>query len=40
VATGLVSIIQLVTKFTTGGWIIAVIIPAFILLLRKIHRHY
>ncbi|MEP6729392.1 MAG: APC family permease [bacterium] len=40
VATGLVSIIQLVTKFTTGGWIIALIIPAIILLLRKIHRHY
>ena len=40
VATGLVSIIQMVTKFTTGGWIIALIIPAIILLLRKIHRHY
>jgi amino acid transporter len=39
-ATGLVSIIQLVTKFTTGGWIIAVIIPVIILLLQKIHRHY
>jgi amino acid transporter len=40
VATALVSIIQVVTKFTTGGWIIAVIIPLIILLLRKIHRHY
>ena len=40
VATGLVSIIQLVTKFTTGGWVIAVIIPAIILMLRKINRHY
>jgi hypothetical protein len=40
VATGLVSIIQLVTKFTTGGWIIALIIPAIILVLRKIHSHY
>jgi amino acid transporter len=39
-ATGIVSIIQLVTKFTTGGWIIAVIIPLIILLLRKIHAHY
>jgi hypothetical protein len=39
-STGLVSIIQLVTKFTTGGWIIAFIIPAIILVLRKIHRHY
>ena len=40
VATGLVSIIQLVTKFTTGGWIIALIIPAIIMVLQKIHRHY
>jgi hypothetical protein len=40
VATGVVSIIQVVTKFTTGGWIIVLIIPAIILLLRAIHRHY
>ena len=40
VATGMVSIIQIVTKFTTGGWIIAIIIPAIILGLRKIHAHY
>jgi amino acid transporter len=40
IATGLVSIIQLVTKFTTGGWIIAVIIPVIIVTLRVIHRHY
>ena len=40
VATLLVSIIQIVTKFTTGGWIIAVIIPVIILLLKKIHTHY
>ena len=39
-ATGIVSIIQLVTKFTTGGWIIALIIPAIIFVLRKIHEHY
>jgi hypothetical protein len=40
VATGIVSIIQVVTKFTTGGWIIVLIIPAIIVLLRAIHRHY
>jgi amino acid transporter len=40
IATGLVSIIQLVTKFSSGGWIIAVIIPCIIVLLRKIHQHY
>ena len=40
VATGLVSIIQVVTKFTTGGWIIAFIIPVIIGVLWTIHRHY
>jgi amino acid transporter len=40
VATGLVSIIQVVTKFTTGGWIIAIIIPLILLVLWTIHRHY
>jgi amino acid transporter len=40
VATGLVSIIQIVTKFTTGGWVVAVIIPVIIVMLRAIHRHY
>lgn len=39
-ATGLVSIIQVVTKFTTGAWIVVVIIPVLIVLLRAIHRHY
>ena len=40
VATGVVSLIQIVTKFTSGGWIIALIIPAIIFLLRAIHKHY
>ena len=40
VATGLVSLIQIVTKFTSGGWIIVLIIPAIILLLRAIQKHY
>ena len=40
VATGLVAVIQVVTKFTEGGWIIVVIIPAIIATLVKIHRHY
>lgn len=40
VATGLVSLIQVVTKFTTGAWIVVLIIPLIILLLRKIHSHY
>jgi amino acid transporter len=40
VATALVSLIQIVTKFTSGGWIVAIIIPAIIFLLRAIHKHY
>lgn len=40
VATALVSIIQVVTKFTQGAWIVVLIIPLIILLLRKIHTHY
>jgi hypothetical protein len=39
-ATAVVSLIQIVTKFTSGGWIVALIIPVIIVILRKIHRHY
>jgi amino acid transporter len=40
VATGVVSLIQIVTKFTTGAWIVVIIVPLMILLLVAIHRHY
>ena len=40
VATAVVSIVQVVTKFTTGAWIVVLIIPLIILMLRKIHAHY
>ncbi|HEX6627905.1 MAG TPA: APC family permease [Gemmatimonadaceae bacterium] len=40
VATGIVSIIQVVTKFVEGAWIVVLIIPLIILLLSRIHRHY
>jgi len=39
-ATALVSIVQIATKFTHGAWIVVLIIPMIILLLRRIHRHY
>lgn len=39
-ATGIVSIVQVVTKFTSGAWIVVVLIPLIILLLRAIHEHY
>ena len=40
VATAVVAIIQVVTKFAHGAWIVVLIIPLIIALLQKIHRHY
>ena len=40
IATGIVSILQVTTKFLEGAWIVVLIIPLIIVLLRKIHRHY
>jgi amino acid transporter len=39
-ATGIVSVLQVATKFLEGAWIVVLIIPLIILLLRRIHRHY
>ncbi|MFI5229540.1 MAG: APC family permease, partial [Gemmatimonadales bacterium] len=39
-ATAIVSVVQIVTKFTYGAWIVVLIIPLIILVLRRIHRHY
>ncbi len=39
-ATAVVSIVQIVTKFTSGAWIVVLIIPMIILVLVRIHRHY
>ncbi len=38
--TGVVAIIVVTTKFTHGAWIVCVVIPVLILLMRAIHRHY
>ncbi|MEO7042609.1 MAG: APC family permease [Gemmatimonadaceae bacterium] len=40
VATGIVSIVQVLTKFTAGGWIIVLIIPIIIWFLTSIKTHY
>ena len=40
IATALVFIVQVITKFTSGAWVVVLIIPSIILLLRKIHGHY
>ncbi|MGI9121144.1 MAG: APC family permease [Acidimicrobiales bacterium] len=40
VATFLVLTVVVVSKFTIGAWIPAVVIPVIVLLLRSVHRHY
>jgi amino acid transporter len=40
VATGVVAVIVAVTKFSHGAWIICIVIPLLILLMRGIHKHY
>lgn len=40
VATAIVSLIQVATKFTEGAWIVVLIIPIIIYVLVRIHRHY
>jgi amino acid transporter len=39
-ATAIVSIVQVATKFTEGAWIVVLLIPAIIYVLVRIHRHY
>jgi amino acid transporter len=40
VATGVVAIVVVVSKFTEGAWIPALVIPLLVLMFRAIHRHY
>jgi amino acid transporter len=40
VATGLVALVVVVSKFTEGAWIPAVLIPAMVVMFRSINRHY
>ena len=40
VATGLTLIVVLMTKFTSGAWIVAILIPALIFLMLSVKRHY
>ncbi len=39
-ATAIVSVIQVVTKFTTGAWVVVLLIPFLIWVLSAIHSHY
>ena len=40
VATGVVALVVVVSKFTEGAWIPAVLIPALVVVFRMIARHY
>jgi hypothetical protein len=40
VATGITTIVVLLTKFTEGAWITVVLIPGLIWLMFSVHRHY
>ncbi|MHB0912809.1 MAG: APC family permease [Armatimonadota bacterium] len=39
-ATGVVTIVIAVTKFTGGAWIVVLLIPLLVLAFQKVHRHY
>ena len=40
VATGITVCVVLLTKFTSGAWITAIVIPLIILIMLGIHHHY
>jgi amino acid transporter len=40
IATSIVLVVLVVTKFLHGAWIVVVLIPLLVALFRKIHRHY
>jgi amino acid transporter len=40
VATGIVLLVVVTSKFTDGAWLPAVVIPAIVVVFRGIHRHY
>ena len=40
IATALVLVVLIITKFIHGAWIVVVLIPLLVALFRSIHRHY
>ena len=40
VITGVVALIFAITKFTSGAWVVLIVIPALVLAFYAIHRHY
>jgi hypothetical protein len=39
-ATGITTVVVLITKFIEGAWVTALLIPCLILLMVAVHRHY
>jgi len=39
-ATGITLLVVLIAKFTEGAWIVAILIPSLIFLMRTVKRHY
>jgi amino acid transporter len=39
-ATFIVMLVFIITKFTTGAWVIVLLIPALVFVFFRIHRHY
>jgi amino acid transporter len=39
-ATGVTTVVVLIAKFTDGAWITVLLIPALILMMRSVQRHY
>jgi len=40
VATGITTLVVLVTKFAEGAWVTALLIPILIVIMAMVHRHY
>ena len=40
IATFVVLMVFIVTKFTHGAWLVVLVIPLLVLMFRRIHRHY
>jgi amino acid transporter len=40
IATGITTVVVLATKFVSGAWVTALLIPCMILLMVAVHRHY
>ena len=39
-ATGITTMVVLVAKFVDGAWITVLLVPALILMMRAVQRHY